>query len=56
MNNDNITSINNTIINRKIIAIYPFNSVFFMLLAVKLFGIFPKHNGYGFISEFFALN
>ena len=27
-----------------------------MLLAVKPFEIFPKHNGYGFISEFFALN
>ena len=27
-----------------------------MLLAVKSLEIFPKLNGYGFISEFFALN
>ena len=36
MNTDNITSINIIII---------------MLLAVKSFEIFPKHNGYGFISD-----
>ena len=29
---------------------------FFLLLIVKLFEILPKHNGYGFISESFALN
>ena len=27
-----------------------------MLLPVKSFEIFPKHNGYGFVSEPFALN
>ena len=27
-----------------------------MLLAVKSFEIFPKHNGYGFVSEPYALN
>ena len=27
-----------------------------MLLAVKSFGIFPKHNGYAFASDFFALS
>ena len=36
MNTDNITSINIIII---------------MLLAVKSFEIFPKHNGYSFISD-----
>ena len=30
--------------------------LFFMLLAVKSFEIFPKHNGYDFIAESFALN
>ena len=34
----------------------PFNPVFFILLIVKVFEMLPKHNGYGFISEFFALN
>ena len=34
----------------------PFNAAFFMLSAVKSFEIFLKHNGYGFISEFFALD
>ena len=27
-----------------------------MLLAVKSFKVFPKHNRYGFVSEIFALN
>ena len=48
MNIDNVTSINNILIN--------VNPVFFMLLAVKSFEIFPKHNGHGFIPDFFALN
>ena len=30
--------------------------LFFMLLTAKSFDIFPKRNGYGFISELFALN
>ena len=34
----------------------PFNPVFFILLIVKVFEMLHKHNGYGFISEFFALN
>ena len=42
MNIDNITSI---------------NIVFFLtLLAVNFFEIFPKHSGFGFVSEFSALN
>ena len=72
MNTDNITSMNNTLINRKIIYIssfwiyiyyiqntytYPYkNPAFFLLLAVKSSETFPKRNGYDFISEFFALN
>ena len=32
------------------------NPVFFLLLTVKPLETFPKHNGYGFISETFALN
>ena len=44
MNIDNITHVNSIIINRKIV--YLFNP----------FEIFPKHNGYGFVSESFALN
>ena len=35
---------------------YPFNFGFIELLNVKSFEIFPKHNGYGFISKSFALN
>ena len=55
MNINNITTINNIIINRKIVHVI-FNPVFFILLAVKSFEIFPKHNGYGFISESFAFS
>ena len=33
-----------------------FNPVIFMLLAEKFPEIFPKHKGYFFISESFALN
>ena len=32
------------------------SAVFFMLSIVKSFEIFFKHNGYGFMSESFALN
>ena len=42
---DNITSVNNILINGKIVDVsYP---------VIK---IFPKHNQYGFISEDFVLN
>ena len=35
---------------------YPLNTVFFfMLLTVESFEIFPKHNGYDFISDCFEL-
>ena len=51
MNVGNLTSINNIIINRKIVNI----PVFFMLLAVKSFEIFAKHRC-GFLSEVLALN
>ena len=48
----NNASINNVIINQKLYT-YQFNPVlFFMLLAVKSLGIFPKHSGYAFISVF----
>ena len=53
MNIDNITSINNVIINGKIVDIH---LMLFFSLAVKSFEVFPKHNGYGFISELFALD
>ena len=61
MNIDNIISINNIIINKNlysfdILSIYPFNPIFFMLLAVKSFKIFPKNNVCSFISKYFALN
>ena len=55
MNIDSITSIKNIIINGKVVDML-FNPAFFMLLGEKFFEIFPKHNGYCFISEFFALN
>ena len=50
-----LLGINNIIINRKIVYIY-IESCFFMLLAVKYFEIFTKHNEYRFILELFALN
>ena len=31
---------------------HPFYPVFFQLLTQKSFEIFPKDNGYGFMSEF----
>ena len=55
MNIDNITIINNIIINRKFVHVHLI-LFFSMLLDVKPFKILPKHNGYGFILEFFALN
>ena len=56
-NINNITSINNIIINRKIVDMSIKSCFFFlMLLAVKPFEIFRKSKKYGFISEFFALN
>ena len=53
MNINDITEINNIIINRKSYT-YPFNC-FSMLLAVKYFEIFPKRNRSGFISKSFDL-
>ena len=35
---------------------YQFNPVFFLLISMKSFKIFFKHNRYDFVSEFFALN
>ena len=55
MNIQKMVSINNVIINKKGCT-YPLNPVFFVLSIVKCFKILPKHNGYGFISESFALN
>ena len=55
MNINNITSINNIIINRKFVDI-SILSCFFHVKDVKSFEIFPKHKGYLFISESFALN
>ena len=55
MNIDNISSINTIIIYRKFVHISILILFSFMLLAVKPFKIFPKHNVYGVISEIFAL-
>ena len=55
MDIDKITSTKSLIINRKTVK-RPFNAVFFMLLAKKSPETFPKHKGYFFISEYFALN
>ena len=55
MDIDNITNINNIIINTKIIK-YPFNPIFFILSTEISFAMFLKHKGYLFISESFALN
>ena len=55
MDIDTITSIKSFIINRKIVNTF-FNPVFFTLLAKKSPKIFPKHKGYLFVSELFALN
>ena len=53
MNSSNSTSINKIIINRKFVDIC--NPVFFVLIDVQSFEIFPKHKEYFFISESFAL-
>ena len=53
--NINIAITNNITIIRKVVHIFII-PVFTMLLVVKSFEIFPKHNIYGFISPFFALN
>ena len=49
MNIDNITNINNTIINKKVIHV-SFNPAFFILSNAKPSEKFPKHSGYGFIA------
>ena len=56
MDIDNITNIKSSIINRNIIHRHPFNSVFIRLLAEKSPAMLPKHKGYLFIFESFALN
>ena len=53
LNIRNTTEIKSIIINIKIIN--TFIQLFFMLSTVKSFEILPKHNGYGFVLEFFAL-
>ena len=55
MDMNNITSTNNIIINKKFVGT-SISSCFFMLIDVKSFEIFLKHEGYFFISESFALN
>ena len=55
MDIDNITGINSSIMNRKIIHT-PTSSHFFMLLVEKSPEIFPKHKESLIISESFALN
>ena len=60
MNIDNATSIINITNKGKMIdiSIYPssFFSFVFILSVAEYFEIFPKHNEYGLVSEFFALN
>ena len=51
MDIDNINNIKSSKINRKIV--YTF---IFMFLAEAFPEIFPKHKGYIFISQYFALN
>ena len=41
---------------QNIVSIISFNPVFFMLLIAKSFKTLPKHNGYAFFSESYALN
>lgn len=55
MNIYNVTNVNSIIINRKS-QTYLFNPAFFMLLNVKPFEVLPQNNGYGYLSESFALN
>ena len=52
MNIDNIAGINNILMNIKFLGI-SFYTCFFISLPVKPFEIFPKHNGFDFISDFF---
>ena len=54
MNINIVTIINNITINRE--TIHAFHLILFFFSCAKSFEIFPKHNGYGFISEFFGLN
>ena len=51
----NITNINNPITNNKIVE-FSIQPSFFHVIGCKSFEIFPKHNGYDFVSESFALN
>ena len=55
MNIQTIFDINNIITNRKdvVISLYPY---FLHVIDCKIFRKLPKYNGYGFISESFALN
>ena len=55
MNIDNIAGINNILMNITFLGI-SCCTCFFILLAVKSFEIFPKHNGFDFISDFFSFN
>ena len=50
MNIGNITNIKSPITNKKLYT-QTFHPVFFVLLTKKYFEVFPKHNGFGFISE-----
>ena len=57
MNIGNITKVKRPIIRhctRKHLILF-FVFVFFVLLKEKSFEIFPKHNRFGFISDFFLL-
>ena len=52
-----ILLVSKALYSTKKLFIPPFNPVFFfMLLAEKCPEIFPKHKGYFFVSEYFALN
>ena len=44
------------IINRNIVCQSIFIYIYIYIIDCKYFEIFPKHSGYGFIAEFFALN
>ena len=55
MNIQNIISIN-TLWSTKKIYTKPYSVAFFMLSTVKSFEVLPKHIGYEFKSQSFALN
>ena len=55
MNNQRTFNINSTLDNRKTIHVF-IQLSFFLSWTVKSFEILTKHNGYGFISDSFALN